>query len=340
MMTTATIEMATASRPLRIAKRAAIGTVALAATLAAAFFGWGTLARHSIAMAHPPPGRLIDVGGYRLHLNCLGGGSGPTVILEAGNADFSVVWAKVQPALAASVRVCAYDRAGLGWSERGTAPRTLDAMTDELRRLLDAAGIDSKLLLVGHSFGGIVARSFAAAHPDRIAGMILLDGAHERQLEASPSMRSSIEAGVAQFQSLVPLASLGLLAMMPHTIPNREFPEAAYEDYASVLATTGYFATAAEETAMLPANLEAMAAKPRGLGELPLTVLSRGRVDAPPGATTADPGTLKKAWGDLQAELAGLSANSRHVEVDDSGHYLHLDRPDLVVKEVQRLLNP
>lgn len=335
--TTVMIEKTTPRFP-RVIKWAALGTLGLAAVLAAGFFGWSAVARYSLANAHPPPGQMIDVGGYRLHIDCRGEGTGPTVILEAGNADFSVMWASVQPELAASARVCAYDRAGLGWSERATTPRTLTAMTDELARLLDAAGIDDKLLLVGHSFGGIVARSFAAAYPARVAGLVLLDPAHERQLEVSPTMASAVEAGVAQFQGLVPLASWGLLAMLPQNIPGRGLPEAAHGDYAAVLATTDYFAVAAEETAMLPANLEAMAALPRYLGDLPLTVLSRGRVDGPPNASSSDLAVLKRAWEDLQSDLAGLSTDARHIVAENAGHYVQLDRPDLVVQEVRKTL--
>ena len=336
---TAMIGAPAATGPSRFVKRVALVTVGIAALLALGFFGWGGIARYSLANAHPPPGQLVDVGGYRLHIDCVGQGTGPTVILEAGNADFSVMWAKVQPELAVSARVCAYDRAGLGWSERGKAPRTLDAMTDDLLHLLDAAGIEGKLLLVGHSFGGIVARRFAAAHSERVAGLVLVDPAHERQLEMSATMREAVEAGAAQFDGLVPLASWGLLAVLPGNIPDRGLSGAAHGDYAAILATTDYFAVAAEETRMLPANLEAMAARPRNLGELPMTVLSRGRVDGPPNATPDDLAALERAWRALQSDIATLSADARHIVADGAGHYIQLDRPELVVRAIELMLS-
>jgi pimeloyl-ACP methyl ester carboxylesterase len=115
----------------------------------------------------PPPGNLIDIGGWRLHLNCKGEAraSQPTVILESGIGDFSVEWGLVQPGVAKFARVCSYDRAGDGWSDLGPQPRTLRQIVYELHTLLDKAGVKPPLLLVGHSFGGLVVRLYAATYP-------------------------------------------------------------------------------------------------------------------------------------------------------------------------------
>ncbi len=322
----------TAGHSAGFLRRVGLAAAALAAVLAVGFLGWGAVARVSLAQAHPPPGQFIDVGGYRLHLNCIGEGNGPTVLLEAGNADFGLMWAAVQPALAEEMKVCAYDRAGLGWSERGSAPRTLGMMTEELGRLLTGAGIEGNVLIVGHSFGGVLARSFAAEYPERVAGLVLVDPAHEDQLELGPTMRESVSQGKAQFESLVPLATWNLLAMLPQSIPNRGLPDAAYQSYAALLATTNYFAVAAEETAMLPANLEAMKGIRGDLGDLPLVVVSRSSADSE--AQNAD----EAGWISLQAEIARLSTDSRHVVATHSGHYVQLDQPELVVAAVQEVL--
>src|SRR6185503_8412954 len=103
-------------------------------------------------MHYPPPGQMVDVGGHRLHLYCIGKGS-PTVVLEAAAPGWSIYWSLVQPEVAKVTRVCAYDRAGLGWSERGPLPRTGYRMAQELHRLLDRAGIAGLYILVGHSLG-------------------------------------------------------------------------------------------------------------------------------------------------------------------------------------------
>jgi pimeloyl-ACP methyl ester carboxylesterase len=126
----------------------------------------------------PPPGKLVDVGGWRLHLNCTGEAraSQPTVILEAGSGDFSVEWSLVQPGVARFARVCSYDRAGDGWSELGPHPRTMHQIVYELHTLLDKAGVKPPLVLVGHSYGGLLVRLYASTYPAEVAGMVLVEG--------------------------------------------------------------------------------------------------------------------------------------------------------------------
>jgi pimeloyl-ACP methyl ester carboxylesterase len=123
---------------------------------------------------YPAPGRLVDVGGYRLHVYCTGSGA-PTVILDALFPGTVSNWAWVQPELAKTTLVCAYDRAGLGWSDRGPEPRDAQHHAAELHTLLTAAAIPGPYVLVGHSWGGLVVRAYADRHPDQVAGMVLIE---------------------------------------------------------------------------------------------------------------------------------------------------------------------
>src|SRR5438445_4750230 len=132
------------------------------------------------ASHYPPPGKLVDIGGYRLHINCTGTGS-PTVILDAGLGGTSLDWSKVQPAVARFTRVCSYDRAGYGWSETEPGPRTSQQMVTELHLLLAHAQINGPYLLVGHSLGGLNMRLYAYHYPGEVAGMVLLDSTSEHQ---------------------------------------------------------------------------------------------------------------------------------------------------------------
>jgi pimeloyl-ACP methyl ester carboxylesterase len=129
-------------------------------------------------------GRLVDIGGWKLHLNCVGRHElgQPTVILEAGGGDFSVTWALVQPAVATFTRVCSYDRAGSGWSELGPNPRTMRQMVYELHAVLSRAEIAPPYVLVGHSLGGFLVRMYTNAYPSDVSGLVLVDASHEEDL--------------------------------------------------------------------------------------------------------------------------------------------------------------
>jgi len=125
----------------------------------------------------PPPGRLVDAGGFRLHLYAFGQG-GPIVVFDAALGASSLSWTLVQAEVARFARTCAYDRAGFGWSDRGPLPRTAGRTADELRRALERAGEPPPYVLVGHSYGGLVMRIFAGRYRSDTAGLILVDPAH------------------------------------------------------------------------------------------------------------------------------------------------------------------
>jgi pimeloyl-ACP methyl ester carboxylesterase len=121
-----------------------------------------------------------------LHINCLGQGS-PTVILESGLANMSADWANVQPLVAKGTRVCAYDRAGIAWSDPGPQPRDPGQIAGELHTLLGRAGIAGPYVLVGQSFGGLYVRMYAARYPDEVAGMVLVDASHPDMWQRLPA---------------------------------------------------------------------------------------------------------------------------------------------------------
>jgi len=112
--------------------------------------------------AYPPRGQMVDVGGYRLHINCIGAGS-PTVIIEAGLGGWSLTWNSVQEEVAKTTRVCTYDRAGMGYSEASPLPRTAEQFAYELHTLLERANVDGPYVLVGHSLGGLTVRIFGSS---------------------------------------------------------------------------------------------------------------------------------------------------------------------------------
>jgi pimeloyl-ACP methyl ester carboxylesterase len=154
---------------------------------------------------YPPLGELVDMDGHSLHINCVGEGS-PTVILESGLGATSVDWANIQPEVANTTRVCAYDRAGSGWSEPGPGPGDPQQIAAELHTLLANAGIDGPYVLVGHSFGGLYVRMYAYQYPNEVEGMVLVDSSHPEQSARSAGAQTTPESSA---QVLLSTQSLG-----------------------------------------------------------------------------------------------------------------------------------
>ena len=197
-----------------------------------------TLAARRDAERYPAPGRMVDVGGYRLHLQVVGDGSGgPTVVLEAGLDSFSTNWYWVQTALASSMRVVAYDRAGLGWSDDGSTPRDAQHSAADLRTALQRAGIGGPYILAGHSYGGLVVRAFADQYPDEVVGLVLVDASHPDQwLHIPMSMRGAVP-GLANRVTAM-LAAGGLLRVWDPLTPQiaMGLPEHQYAEMRAIIA--------------------------------------------------------------------------------------------------------
>lgn len=171
------------------------------AALTGATYQW--LATRRDLAATPPPGQLVDIGGYRLHLWCMGNGT-PAVILDAGLGGTSAGWGFVQPEVARFTRVCSYDRAGMGYSDAGPSPRTARRIANELAELLARGGIAGSVVLVGESIAGFTVRVFASDHPERALGLVLVDASHEDDAHEVP--------GVARFVPL--LSTIGVFRLL------------------------------------------------------------------------------------------------------------------------------
>jgi pimeloyl-ACP methyl ester carboxylesterase len=290
--------------------------------------------------APPPIGRLVDVGGYRLHLACQGEGS-PTVVMEAAIGETGLLWSLVQPAVARSTRACVYDRAGLGWSDPSPKPRTAAVLVEQLRALLHTADVAGPYVLVGHSFGGLLVRLYAARYPEEVAGLVLVDSAHEEQyLRAHREIRKLVpqveEHARQQFEGLKALIAGGSLdpAMLP--IPP-QLPAAAADTFRALVAASPQHVDTfmAEQQAVGTIHAELAAARITSLGDVPLVVLSHGQPMAMPGLAPEVNQANERLWQDLQAEL---SSRGRLVVAQDSGHNIQLERPQLVTDAIAEVV--
>ena len=300
----------------------------------------GTIAKSNLAKQYPAPGQLVDVGGYKMHINCTGQGS-PTVILGGGTMENSLFWAGIQPEVARYTRVCSYDRAGSGWSEPSPKPRTATIMAEELHTLLVNARIEGPYVLVGHSLGGILMRVYTHTYPDEVVGMILVDSLHEEIIARLPEIQKGLlQEGIGQLRMLALLNSIGIMALAPQFSPNPGIPDDAYAQLQATTATSEIFETNVAELEVMEASLnEVLALRITSFGDLPLIVLSAGRKETIQSLSDAENQQRQEAWQALQSELVTLSSNSKQIIAEKSGHNIQLDQPDLVIDAILGMVN-
>jgi pimeloyl-ACP methyl ester carboxylesterase len=273
------------------------------------------------ARAYPPPGQMVDVGGHRLHINCVGTGS-PTVVIEAGWGDWSAPWQMwVQPAVAETTRVCTYDRAGMGYSEAGPLPRTSEVFARELHTLLQRAGEHGPYVLVGHSMGGWPVRIFAHEFPADVAGVVLIDTM--RAEPAGPGTPPQTEQQPALVWLAVTPARIGLLRLITGPFGPRTGLSAELANAYTAFSVTSRSSEAFLNEGMGMGESVAQAGKITSLGAVPLTVLSAGLREAP------EPEWQE--WQRSQTNLLRLSSDSQQVFAKTSGHRVWLDQPGAAV---------
>lgn len=291
------------------------------------------LARRQDAKAYPPPGKLVEVAGRKLHLRCIGQGE-PTVAMISGGATLSALSYPLQEAIAGFTRVCSYDRPGLGWSEAATAGQSFDAHARDLAALL--ANEPGPYILVAESYGGLIARAFARAHPDKVAGLVLVDAAEEAHVFAK---LDRMTPKASQLSLYAALSRLGILRWLVINRPAAfdlpaSMPPAERRRFAALVSRSAYLRAA-------PLELEAYALTPPDqriaggfgrLGDTPLIVIRHGK---PMGGANA---FMEDGWAEAQGRLAALCTDSRVIVAEDSGHAIAQTSPDLVAQAVRTLV--
>lgn len=302
-------------------------------------------------LAKLPDGRAI-------HLKCMGAGS-PTVILTAGLGDWGEVWRKVQPSVATTTRVCAWDRAGFGYSDGSLHEQTVANTTSDLEGALKAAGVRGPYVVVGHSLGGYESLLFADRNRDAVVGMALVDPSIPDQAarlrKAAPGAMATIDelqGWVANIlRSCAAAVKTGKVAPgSPDPDGCLDYPATFPKETAAALAKRDTEETRWAAKISLHENFEAsgrLVVNPaRNYGAMPLVILTSGKPQPVPPEMPqklAD-GYLKgypafqAEWARAHDELAGLSSRGRHQLVSDSSHYIQIERPDVVIDAINEVV--
>ncbi|MGZ4615582.1 MAG: alpha/beta fold hydrolase, partial [Actinomycetes bacterium] len=265
----------------------------------------GTLATVTVALddtSDTMPGALYDVGGHRLHLTCTGTGS-PTVVLENGLNEISPLWSAVTTQVSRTTRVCAYDRAGQGWSDDISHPQDARAVAADLHTLLARAGEHGPYILAGHSSGGTLAMTYAARHPAQVAGMVLLDSSSPHQYTDQPDFAGTF----AMMRRLLPvtpaLARVAATRLIPASPSTALSPEAAAQVEAFATSPRGARNMRDEQSELLNVFTQAQALTT--FDPKPLAVV-----------TARENADSTKGWAAAQDRMATLSTNITHWTAD------------------------
>lgn len=270
----------------------------------------------SVATPFPPsPGQRYDVGGYFVHIHCLGQGS-PTVIVDVGLGDDSTDWLEIQKNVSAETKICVFDRPGYGWSDFGPQPRDSNRIALELETLLPMADLAPPYVMVGHSFGGYNIRVFTANNPGKVTGMVLVDASHEDQYD--------------RFNINLPnrFGRTGTTIILPKATHNM-----SHADKHAMLRERAYHAASAEISSL--GDSAAQVKQLDALSPIPLVIVSRGK---PEWFGDAVQQAREKTWNGMQQELFLLSPLSRHVFAHQSGHDIPFEQPEIIIEAINEIV--
>jgi pimeloyl-ACP methyl ester carboxylesterase len=290
---------------------------------------------HGQTTQYPAPGRLVQIDGRKLHIHCAGTGS-PTVLLEAGGGAYAIDWALVQPRVAESTRVCSYDRAGLGWSDRGPSYEVVEQIVSDVHTGLQAAGEKGPYVLVGASIGGIYIRAYQRSYPNEVAGLVFTNSAGRVGLVTKTGGDLLWKLSEDDIRSAYPLPASARIPFP--TRVGQPFDRLPADLQPARLWLDVRLWESLDPTTMSPASnlswrreflreFEETDGNRQLLGSLPVVVVASGPIATEKERTSRDT---------ANAQLDFLSSNSLHIQATGSGHEIHLFQPERVVEGISR----
>ncbi len=330
------------SRLIRWTKRLFLGLAALLVLATATGSIWEAISWRNTVANYPPPGRMIDVAGHKMHILCLGTGS-PTVVLEAGLDVGGIIgWSLVQDSIARTARTCAYNRAGIVWSEPSPGPHNAVTVAADLHTLLVAAGEKPPFVMVGHSLGGPYIMTYTKHHGSDVAGLVFVDASHPDQIKRMAAVIGKTpDASLRMFNIASALSWTGIVRLISGKVSLPKLPPER------VAAMQGYLPRSLGGELQEAAGMDSTFAEAgsfRTLGDRPLVVLTAMM----PMDTTAmktlkitpeRAKAYKEEWRMMHDEEASWSSRSRHELVYDATHYIQIDRPDVVIRAVREVVD-
>lgn len=315
---------------LRWLKRLTLGLVTFVIAFGLLGVTYQAVASKADEKKFAPPGQLVDVGGYKMHIHCIGDG-GPTVILDSANMGTVSNWAWIQPEIAKVTRVCAYDRADLGWSDLRPEPNDTKQNAEALHTLLNNAGESGPFVLVGHSFGGLYVRMYAGMYPDEVAGMVFIEGTLPDGLNRLGQPDVMPNTPDARMMEATPFISrLGILRLMGFPSTDPDLPQPQSSELQAYLSSTKLAESIKRQYHLFPTLLAQV--RPLygagSLGDIPLAVVLGSEGD----------GGVEE-WRDLFMQQAALSTNHVMVTVDGANHISLVDRREHALQTSEAILN-
>ncbi|PWT84581.1 MAG: hypothetical protein C5B58_04510 [Acidobacteria bacterium] len=283
-----------------------------------------------------PPGDLVDLGGRRIHMHCVGADS-PTVLVENGGGSFSVEWTLVQELVGKSMRICAYDRAGYAWSDHGSIDDGIEQVMDDLHLLVRKVPIKAPFILVCQSLGCIFARAYQRRFPEQVCGFVFVDGTHDegvtlvldgKRIPISLLSREQLPRAYEEYRRSLPALSPGSAGDPPFDRLPRDMQNARHWAFEKMVQDVGWLPNSVagaeswreEFSALRQQRLSAL----HPLGNLPLVVLERAK-------------DTNEVWHAQELQLAALSAKGKLIKADGTGHMIHVERPDLVAGAISQV---
>ncbi|QQP10492.1 alpha/beta hydrolase [Lysinibacillus agricola] len=285
----------------------------------------------------PPDGQMVDVGNREIHMNIQGIKTNlPPVVIETGTGSWSYDWSNVQQELSKHTQVITYDRAGYGWSDPSPNGFSVDTTIEDLSKILESSKIDTPVILVGHSVGGIYSRLFADRYPEKVSGLVLVDSRNEYFSEQATEYNNKFFETQDQTMNRI-LSQIGIVRLIGKNMFSDSIPDyISAEKYINVHWDAPFFKVLGEEIKEIKVS-EKLLKDTQSLGDKPLTIVTPIDVELMAvelGFSEQEASDLNKKWKDSQKRLTNLSTNSKFVLVPNSSHSVMYDQPEVIIESI------